>query len=248
MAFNITDFSNKWANFKEELKDYFNKRVVDKNGDTMQGSLILASLPIEDMDAVPKIYVDNYHVFKPGNTLLTEGRTSCFGGTLEFDNYDYTNQSFSSTGGSFVPSASGVLRVKNVLTLSKSIPEYLGSGQGWLITSTQSGFNHDVKIKITLTYKYGNNSETLWEKSDISLKEEYSGTGVGLVNGITVDVEVPVVYAQMSSIISTVTIQDYTYRPGSGNYPARLTKTPTLSNHYKIGTSSPIYNLSYSEV
>ena len=60
MAFNITDFSNKWANFKEDLKGYFNNRVVDKNGDTMTGSLILSKNPEASMEAVTKEYVDSY--------------------------------------------------------------------------------------------------------------------------------------------------------------------------------------------
>lgn len=60
MAFNITDFNNKWANFKEDLKGYFNNRVVDKNGDTMTGSLILSKNPEASMEAVTKEYVDSY--------------------------------------------------------------------------------------------------------------------------------------------------------------------------------------------
>lgn len=59
MSFNITDFNNKWANFKEELKSYFNS-ALDKNGDTMQGSLILASAPSQDLEAATKEYVDKY--------------------------------------------------------------------------------------------------------------------------------------------------------------------------------------------
>ena len=70
MAFNITDFNNKWANFKEELKDYFNKRVVDKNGDTMLGSLVLASSPTEDMESSTKEYVDRFWTFTPGDCVL----------------------------------------------------------------------------------------------------------------------------------------------------------------------------------
>lgn len=70
MAFNITDFSNKWANFKEDLKGYFNNRVVDKNGDTMTGSLILSKNPEASMEAVTKEYVDAFWEFTPGDNLL----------------------------------------------------------------------------------------------------------------------------------------------------------------------------------
>lgn len=68
MAFNITDFNNKWANFKEELKDYFNKRVVDKNGDTMVGELLLLKDPENKMGVITRKFVED--VIKQQNEFV----------------------------------------------------------------------------------------------------------------------------------------------------------------------------------
>jgi hypothetical protein len=75
MAFNITDFSNKWANFKEEIKSYLN-RSIDKNGDTMVGKLLLTHNPSENMEATTKEYVDSFWNFVPGDTVIQRSNTT----------------------------------------------------------------------------------------------------------------------------------------------------------------------------
>lgn len=51
--------------FKAELE-----KALDKTGDTMSGSLILAKNPTDDMEAATKEYVDSLWNFIPGNTLI----------------------------------------------------------------------------------------------------------------------------------------------------------------------------------
>lgn len=72
MAFNITEFNNKWANFKEELARHIN-HALDKDGDTMNGSLLLSKNPTDSMEAATKEYVDYFWNFIPGNTTIKRG-------------------------------------------------------------------------------------------------------------------------------------------------------------------------------
>ena len=92
MAFNITEFSNNWANFKNDLKTYFNTRAIDKNGDIMIGELVLSKYPDSDMGVVAKQHVidmtKQFTEFIPGKTRnITWGEVKNFPTTTIYKNY-----------------------------------------------------------------------------------------------------------------------------------------------------------------
>lgn len=261
MAFNITDFNNKWGNFKEELKNYIN-RSIDKNGDTMIGSLLLSSAPQENMEVTNKEYVDNYVGemigFRPGNTLLLNKNLSCnipggysssYESYWDFEASSYKNKSTTDVY-SFTPSASGGLRLKANIKLSTrngdtKVPVFSQGSSSYSMTEL-----YDIKMKGELYYYEpgGSTPIYLWQDDSISIYKEFKGTGTGLRDELVIDRVVPVECGKMTTVGLSISVLDYAY-PNDSSYSGRkLYYPPVFNATIRLGTSNPIYSLSYQEV
>jgi hypothetical protein len=216
MAFNVTDFSNKWADFKEEIKSYFN-RAIDKNGDTMNGSLILAKDPDKDMEAVNRRWL---YTFIPGDL-----RTIHFGKAQTEFPYDYIvfdSRNASSYIGvkhtceattTHYPLASG--KIKARFEIPMIVPELKAwSGSGWTGTGGFSKYIHQITsaiLDIRISCVIDENTTVLiWEEKDVDLCDAISSSGSIFGSKQTVEInEFPVVMNKYPTISMEVTMKSW---------------------------------------
>lgn len=161
MAFNITDFSNKWANFKEELKDYFNKRVVDKNGDTMSGELHILADPTTENSATTVKWVKEYHhpwtcdPSKPMETVCINGNPGNPTLFLSFSNSTYNIKNFSDISSKFYMINSGEIHLdflyySNYIYATSSATYHLYKNGIEILTLNHPSFKDDSNREPTV--------------------------------------------------------------------------------------------------
>ena len=246
MAFNITEFSNKWVNFKEELKGYLNN-ALNKNGDTMKGKLILSASPTENMEATTKNYVDSLHKFIPGNRFLKSCRVgdTATKDILRVGSIKGYSQTWST---SFCPSADGALSLSGVIRLSSnSIPYWYSNVNS--VFKQDISTDYDVKISASLKYSYGDVEEiVVWSQSDISLSEEFALTGIGLKDGVKMLTEIPVIKGKAASLTLSLTVDDCNERVGDRMGTGSLRNMSHMYADIRLGMGNPSFDLDYTEV
>lgn len=180
MAFNITYFSNKWANFKEELKDYFNKRVLDKNGDTMIGELILSKNPDKDMEASTKRYVDyiaeQLVKFHPGdNRSISFGSVYFQGTTFQASTISkfIDVEQVSEVSGTYAqyaypPLANGSVKIKGTIPKISPYMTFKQYSDGAFKVADWSNFLTTLRLSLQIVLVTDGTTEIpIWSESNI---------------------------------------------------------------------------------
>ena len=231
MAFNITDFSNKWANFKEELIGYFNNRAVDKNGDIMKGSLILARNPEESMEAVTKEFLEyaltQNNTFRPGDLRqITFGALRITGFQIQYSALSdlpdveivSSHEPFSQTA---IPYANG--SVKSALTipqLSYSADYY--NGAKWVQVDYANYFPYICLSLQIILIPDGETEIPIWTEKNITL--HYGGMPADSIFGASQKIEldnIPIKIGVKPAIKLKTIIHDMA--PGTYSQDSRIT-------------------------
>lgn len=256
MAFNITDFSNKWANFKEELARHIN-HALDKDGDTMNGSLLLSKNPTDNMEAATKLYVDNLLRFTPGDTLLTSFSLGSTGSAtrMNVEGVVAPFNIYQDRAYGIRPSASGSLKVRcTIPTPNRGIPQWYHyySNNG---SETYMDLSDTKDMLVTYVLKYsceGCEDIELWSIDNMSMfQASRDKTGVYKESGYSFETEIPVIKGKQGVFTLTQICKSFNYPYDTSHNIVNdyaITNVPLVGASLKIGMDNPVLNLNYTEV